>query len=445
MPPGLVRIPRNGPLASSFAQERIWRLSRSPEASAGYTVASENRIRGALDVAAMRAALEHVVMGNEILRTTYVEREGRPFQVVGRPRPIGVPVVELDGDSDPDAGVATILRRDAREPFDLERGPLLRLRLLRVDDDEHRLLRLCHHIVTDAQSWRVFCTDVARGYEALRRGNALPMIADRLQYADFAGWERETLRPDGPRYREEVDWWRRAFEPGRPALRLPFSRPTPVPDAAPADGVIHWGIEAGEAAALDELARRAGATPYAVRLALFAALLGLETGQEEILLGTYATNRRAETQSMLGFFSNPITLVLRFDPKLSFRRWLARVRGVVVEAKARSGIPYEGLSEELHRGGAPPPEIKTMFSLRSRWPELSFGGIEIGPPRYTIVGMPWGFSFIVDPKMESDRCMTVFDARIYDPGAVRGFIERYRRLVGRVLEKPNRRLRKLDL
>ena len=89
MPPGLVRIPRNGPLASSFAQERIWRLSRSPEASAGYTVASENRIRGALDVAAMRAALEHVVMGNEILRTTYVEREGRPFQVVGRPRPIG--------------------------------------------------------------------------------------------------------------------------------------------------------------------------------------------------------------------------------------------------------------------------------------------------------------------------------------------------------------------
>jgi hypothetical protein len=94
------------------------------------------------------------------------------------------------------------------------------------------------------------------------------MIADRLQHADFAAWERETLRPDGPRYREEVDWWRRAFEPGRPALRLPFSRPTPVPDAAPADGVIHWGIEAGEAAALDELARRAGATPYAVRLAL---------------------------------------------------------------------------------------------------------------------------------------------------------------------------------
>ena len=216
------------------------------------------------------------------------------------------------------------------------------------------------------------------------------MIADRLQYPDFAGWEREALRPDGLRYCEEVDWWRRAFEPGRPALRLPFSRPTPVPDAAPADGVIHWGIEAAEAAALDELA-------------------------------------------------------LRFDPKLSFRRWLARVRGVVVEAKARSGIPYEGLSEELQRGGAAPPEIKTMFSLRSRWPELSFGGIEIGPPRYTIVGMPWGFSFIVDPKMESDRCMTMFDARIYDPGAVRGFIERYRRLVGRVLEKPNRRLRKLDL
>jgi Condensation domain len=407
-------------------------------------VAAEMRISGPLDVDAMRAALQHVVMGNEILRTTFIERDGRPLQVVGMPRPIEIPVIELGDDPNPDPTVTEILRRDALEPFDLERGPLLRMRLVRVGEDDHRLLRLTHHIVSDGFSWRAFFADVARGYEAHRRGEPKPTITDRLQYADFAAWERERLRPDGALYGEQVDWWRRAFEPERPPLRLPFARPTPVRQAPAADGVIYWGIEPGESAALDHLARRSGATPYTVRLALFAALLGLETGQDEITVGTYAMNRPvAETQSMFGFFSNPVTLLLRFDPKLSFRRWVARVRRVVIEVKARGEIPHERLSEELHRSATPPPEIKAMFVLRTRWPPLRFAGLEIGPPRLTVVGMPWGFSFNVDPNRESEWCMAMFDARIHDPDSVCGFIERYRHLVRRILERPRRRLRRL--
>ena len=96
------------------------------------------------------------------------------------------------------------------------------------------------------------------------------------------------------------------------------------------------------------------------------------------------------------------------------------------------------------RGATQPPEINAIYSLRGRWTDLSFDGIEIGPPRYTVVGMPWGFSLIVDPNLEGDGCMAMFDARTYDPGAVRGFLERYGRLVRRVVENPNRRLRKLD-
>ena len=141
----------------------------------------------------------------------------------------------------------------------------------------------------------------------IAEASALPEINRGPQYADFAAWERERLRPDGPRYRDQLEWWRRAFGPEWPALRLPFSRAEPVPDAPETDGAIDWRIEPGEAAALDELARRAGTTSFVVRLAAFAAQLGLETGQEQIALGTYAMNRPlAETQSMFGFFSNPI-------------------------------------------------------------------------------------------------------------------------------------------
>jgi hypothetical protein len=407
-------------------------------------MASQMRIRGPLDTTSLRAAIQHAIAGQEILHTTFVERDGRPLQVIGAPPEVEIPAIELGGSQDPDAEIDVFLRRHALEPFDLESGPLVRMWLARLGDDDHRLLRLSHHIVTDWVSWRIFFTDVARAYGAHRRGERLPEIDDGPRYADFAAWERERLRPDGPVYRDQLDWWRRAFGPEWPPLRLPFSRAEPVPDAPESDGAIDWNVEPGEAAALDELARRVGTTSFVVRLAAFTAQLGLETGQEQIALGTYAMNRTLpETQSMFGFFSNPIVLTLRFDPKLSFRRWLARVGKVVTETKANSEIPYDRLVEELHRSDTPPPEMSAMFQTGSRWPPLEADGIEFGPPRYTTRGMPWGFIFLIDPHGESERWVAKFDARIYDPEAVRGFLERYRGLVSGVLLKPRRRLGRL--
>ncbi len=393
---------------------------------------------------AFRAAIQRAVARHDLLHTTFVEREGRPLQVVGVPPEIEIPVIELGGSRDPDAAIEGILRRYALQPFDLERGPLLRLWLARVGDDDHRLLRLSHHIVTDWVSWQIFFREVARAYGAHRRGERLPEITDGPRYADFAAWERERLRPDGPLYRDQLEWWRRAFETECPALRLPFSRPEPVADAPETDGTIHWSIEPEEAAALDELARRLGTTSFVVRLAAFAGQLGLETGQEKISLSTYAMNRPpGEAQSIFGFFSNPITLILPFDPKLSFRRWVARVQEVVTETKAHSEIPYDRLCDELHRSGTPPAEISAMFQLQGRWPPLRSAGIELDAPIYTTRGMPWGFSFVVDPNRGTELWSAMFDARIYDPAAVRGFIERYAALVRRVTAKPRRRLRRL--
>jgi hypothetical protein len=407
-------------------------------------MASQMRIRGRLDVDALRAAIQHAVAGQELLRTTYVEREGRPLQIVGAPPEIQIPVIEIGDAQDPDAAADAILRRHALEPFDLESGPLLRLWLARVSDDDHRLLRLVHHIVTDWLSWRIFFTDVARAYEAQRRGERLPEIASGPCYADFAAWERERLRPDGRLHREQLDWWRRVFESECPPLRLPFSRPAPAPDAPATDSGIRRQVDPEDAAALDELARRAGTTSFVVRLAVFAAQLGLETGQERIALGTYAMNRPpGEAQSMFGFFSNPIMLILPFDPKLRFRRWLGRVRDVVTETKAHSETPYDRLCEELHRGGTPPPEITAMFHRRTRWPPLECAGIELHPPEYTTLGMPWGFNFVAAANSENEKWGANFDARIHDPVEVRGFIERYATLVRRVVAKPNRRLRRL--
>ena len=116
------------------------------------------------------------------------------------------------------------------------------------------------------------------------------------------------------------------------------------------------------------------------------------------------------------------------------------MREVVIETKAHSEIPYDRLCEELHRSGTPPPEMSAMFQIGGRWPRLESDGIDFGPPRYTTRGMPWGFIFLIDPYRERERWVAKFDARIYDPEEVRGFLERYRGLVTGVLRKPRRRL-----
>ena len=407
-------------------------------------MASLMPIRGPLDVDVLRAAFQHAVDRQEILRTTFVEREGDPVQVIGPSPEIEMPLIELDPSEDPEAASEAILQRHALEPFDLETGPLVRVWLARVGDHDHRLLRLSHHIVTDWLSWQIFFRDVAAAYAARRQGEALPHPADGPQYADFAAWERERLSPDGRHYRDQLDWWQHLYASECPPLTLPSSRPAPIPEAPESDAILDLEMEPEDAASLDEMACRARTSPFMARLAAFSAQLGLSTGQEMIPIGTYAMNRPPEAQSMFGFFSNPVTVLLRFDPKLSFRRWLERVREAVAETKAHSEIPYEHLRDELHRGGTPPPEMSVMFTRLGRWPLLESAGIRLEAPRYVIRGMPWGFSVSINPNAARERFEAKFDARIHDPAAVRGFVVGYVELVRRVVARPRRRLRRLQ-
>jgi Condensation domain/Phosphopantetheine attachment site/AMP-binding enzyme C-terminal domain len=440
---GIARTPRTGPVPCSFSQERIWRYSRTPETSSGYTVACESRILGPLSVAAMRMALDDVVRAHEVLRTTYVERDGVPLQVIGPAFPIDIPLINLGG-HDPDARLAELLREQSEEPFDLERGPLIRMQLVRVAVGDHRLLRTSHHLLFDQRSWRVFLMDLARAYEARRRGEDPFTLDGRPEFADFAIWERQRLRSDGPLYRQEVEWWRRAFEAERPAQALPFERAEPVADAAREDGKVTRGIGNEATRALDDVGRSAGATSYALRLAIFAALLGLETGGKEVQLGTYATNRRtAPARSMLGFFSNMITLIMPFDRRLSFRSWLVRVMATVADAGAHRQLPYEQLCDELRRGGVEPPEVRAMFQVHERWLDVGFGDTKVESPRYRFQGMPWGFSLVVSRPQQGERWVANFDPRIHDPVGVQLFLEHLEQLGARVGAEPDRPLEEL--
>jgi non-ribosomal peptide synthetase component F/acyl carrier protein len=440
-PEPLTRVPRNTPLRCSLIQERTWQQSRTIEGSTRYTVARGVLIMGPLDIAALQRSVDRLVARHEVLRTTFAERDGEVVQIVHPPAPVELPLIEVDSAEAADE----LLFEEAGAPFDLERGPLLRLLLVRLQEDEHRLLRLNHHIISDGRSWEVFFEELILLYEADRRGEPPPLPAEKpLQYADFAAWEQRTLRPDSRRWREDVAWWRANLEGVPLRTPLPFARRDPDERAAAADGVAWLTLPPRLTTDLESLRREEGATYFMVRFAAFVALLAIMSDNTDLVVGTYTTTRRqVDTRDIFGFFANPVALRLRFEGNPGFRDWVGEVRAAVIEMSAHARIPYEALWEELHAAGISPPEIGSIFSVSDPMSPARFAGLEMTPLDRVYARMPWGLT--IQPRREwyGERCLAAFDATVLHPRAVRIFLKRYQRLLERICAEPDRPLREL--
>jgi hypothetical protein len=443
--PRLVRTSRQEPLPLSYAQERIWKFSRTPETSAGYTVACSHRILGPLDVGALRDSIGDVSRRHEILRTTFAEVDGQPVQIVHPPMPMSLPLVDLAETANAEEHATGLFRSEANRPFDLICLPLLRFWLVRIRKDEHWLLRISHHIISDTWSWKVFFRELSQCYEARLRGERLPLPeSDRLQYGDYAAWQRKTLRLEGRAYQDTVTWWKGLFSPPPPPLEFPFRRVDLVEDVDPREGLIWWGLDLQTTVRLDRVASEEGATYYAIRLAAFTALLAGVTGQPDVVLGTYVTNRsRVEVQSMFGFFVNLATLRLHCDGSLSFRQWVSAVRKKVGDAQSRGEVPYEQLCDELRKQGVNPPEIRAIFSVSDHTAPVRFGGLELTWLDRRMERMPWGFSLTFDQYDEQRRNRVAFDARLYDPNGVRELLAQFVRFLAAVSARPDEPLKQL--
>jgi non-ribosomal peptide synthetase component F len=269
------------------------------------------------------------------------------------------------------------------------------------------------------------------------------MEAPPLQYIDYAIWERAALRPRARGYQAEFDWWRRRFDTPVPPPRLPFERPVPDPAASPEEGFLRWGIEPRHSATLDRLGRTSGATFFMTRLAAASALLALETGAEDLVIGTPASTRtRPELQNMIGVFLNYVLVRLRFAGEPTFQQWLGEVRRSVIDTSAHVRIPTERLRRDLREQGVRLPMPAARFVA---WPALApmrFGGIELEPmPRRCAEAS--GFRLGVNRAYEADRCWAEFDPKVHDPRGVEEFLGRLRALVAAAAAEPDRPLRDL--
>ncbi|HKH47513.1 MAG TPA: amino acid adenylation domain-containing protein [Thermoanaerobaculia bacterium] len=378
--PLLARVPRDGALPLSLAQQRLWLIDQLQPGTATYNLPMALRLRGTLAFPALAATLGEIVRRHEVLRTTLSAVDGEPRQVVAPPSPVSLPVLDLSGLPAPERAMERLLVDEARRPFDLAAGPLLRVQLLRLGAEDHVALLNMHHIVSDGWSFGVLIREIAALYPAFLAGGPSPLPELPIQYADFSAWQRRRLQ--GEALEAEVAYWRERLLGAPPVLELPADRPRSSPQSD--RGALRIVRLAPDLSAeVAALARREGATLFMTLLAAFQTLLQRSSGQDDVSVGAPVAGRnRVETERLIGFFVN--TLVLRTDLSgdPTFRELLARVRTLTLDAFRHQDLPFEKLVEEIRpeRSLSHTPLFQAMLTLQNApREELELPGLRLRP------------------------------------------------------------------
>ncbi|MEW5929248.1 MAG: amino acid adenylation domain-containing protein [Gemmatimonadota bacterium] len=444
----IARRSGSGPAPLSFAQQRLWFIHQLDPASSAYNMPQAMRLRGGLDVAALRRALTELVRRHESVRTALVLDGGEAVQVVLPAGPVPFPVLDLaglPGEVRDDEALRRVAEEGAR-PFDLARGPLLRALLVRLGGAEWVLAFTMHHVVSDGWSMGVLVREIAALYGAFSQGRPSPLPELPLQYGDFAAWQRDWLA--GERLDEQLRYWRERLDGAPPRLELPTDHPRRQELGATESG-RPFEIPAETTRALRELGRRQGATLFMTLLAGWQTLLGRYAAQDDVVVGTPVANRtRAELEGLIGFFVN--TLVLRADlaDDPEFSALLGRVRESTLGAFAHQDLPFERLVEELapERSLSHNPLFQVMFALQN----MELGPVSLGEVETETLGRAdAGAKFDIGVTLveSGERIEGRIDYRtdLFDDATIERMAEHFRRLLEAAAADPGRRLSELRL
>ncbi|MBV9791145.1 MAG: AMP-binding protein, partial [Chloroflexi bacterium] len=376
--------PRSDTYPLSFAQQRLWFLDQLEPGSPLYNIPAAVRLTGALDQAALQRSFDAIVARHAVLRTTFHTRDQQPVQVIAPPAPVALPTVDLRHlpVAEREAAARHLAEQEALQPFDLGRGPLLRVTLLQLADTAHVVLVTMHHSISDGWSVGVVIRELALTYPTFARGDA-PALPDLpIQYVDFAVWQRQWLA--GAVLDTQLAYWQQQLTGAPTVLDLPTDRPRPAVQSFRGT-ILPFRLPPALSPALHTLSQREGATLFMTLLAAWYTLLFRYTGQPDILVGSPIANRtRTEVQDLIGFFVN--TLVLRGDlhGNPSFRTLLGRVRQMALGAFAHQDLPFERLVEAIQpeRHLSRSALFQVMFVLQNtpaqalRLPDLTLEAVD---------------------------------------------------------------------
>ncbi|SFL14046.1 non-ribosomal peptide synthetase [Lysobacter sp. cf310] len=435
-------------LPLSAAQQRIWFFERLQPGSGAYHVYGHHLLRGALDPVALERALADVIQRHDGLRMSFAEVAGEPRQTVAAQVEVAVPLIDLRG-LDPvarEAAARQYADEETESPFDLARAPLVRASLLRLDEEEHLLLLVMHHIVSDAWSAGVLFDELSRCYDARLDGQTPALPELRLQFGDAVLWQREAAQER--QVADQLEFWRQALDGSSGLLDLPGDRPrSPTPTGRGARH--HLRIPLSVAAGLADLARREHATLFMALLAALQTLLGRHAGQDDVVIGSPVANRGVDgVAPLIGLFVNTLALRGDLSGDPSFRELLARTRAHCLDAFEHAQAPLERVIDQLRLERVPgrTPLFQTMFVLQNAGTApLTLRGLNIEWFEPDVHTSRFELTLSLGASEAGLDGVLDYDSDLFDASTIARLADQYGVLLHRVLADPDLPLSRLSL
>jgi amino acid adenylation domain-containing protein/non-ribosomal peptide synthase protein (TIGR01720 family) len=447
--PAMAPVSRERALPLSFAQQRLWFLDQLEPMSNAYNIPSVVRLRGPFVPEVFTKAVEEVMRRHESLRTRFVTERGRARQEISPLTELTVPLVDLTSyeGAEQEQEVRRLAAAEVSKPFDLTTGPLVRLTVLQLADDEHVLMLTMHHIVSDGWSMGVLMRELTVLYDAFSRSELSPLPELPIQYADYAVWQREWLQ--GEVLDRQMKYWREQLQGAPRVLELQTDHPRPAVQSF-RGGLMRRRLSGELLHQIEALSRREGVTLYMSVLAAFVVVLARYSGEQEIVVGTPIAGRtRQEIEGLIGFFVNTLVLRTRVEERESVRQLLERVREVCLGAYTHQDVPFEQLVEELQpeRDLSHQPLFQVMYELEGGGDEQ---GWQIGDIQVEFEGVEsevakFDLTLRVKQGQEGWELGIEYQKDLYDPATIERMLEHLERVLQGMASDVRQQVRKLEL
>lgn len=431
----------------SFAQQRSWFLDQLTPENPFYNMPKALRLIGKLDAYALEQTFNEIIRRHETLRTTFAANNGQPVSIVSPSLTITLPFIDLRSlsENERESAAQQYMIKEVQCPFDLTRGPLIRLLLLQLQETEHILLITTHHIVSDGWSTGVLLRELAALYPAFCAGKPSPLPELSLQYADFAAWQREWLQ--GETLQNHLSYWQRQLD-NLPVLNLPTDYPRP-PVQTVLGARLSFALPQTLSEQLGILSKQEGVTLFMLLLATFKTLLYRYTNQKDIVIGSPIANRnRSEIENLIGFFANMLVLRTDFSGNPTFRELLQRVREMALEAYDHQDLPFEKLVEELQpdRDLSRTPLFQVVFALQNApMPTLALPGLTLqslaidkGTATFDLNMALWRTNQGLQGRIE-------YNTDLFEAATVTRMIAHFQQLLEMVIAHPEQRISDLPI
>ncbi|WP_050857992.1 non-ribosomal peptide synthetase, partial [Burkholderia pseudomallei] len=420
--PPIPLTPRDGRIALSLAQQRLWFLTQLEGVSEAYHMSGAVRLDGPLNREVLQRALNRIVMRHEALRTCFAREEGEPIQVIQPHADLTVSYHDLREAEQSEQRAKDLSQAHASAPFDLSRDLPVRVLLLQLADEAHVVQVVMHHIASDGWSVGVFLQELSALYGSFIAEQDDPLAPLPLQYADYAAWQRRWLASG--QLEKQGAFWQTNLSGAPTLLELPTDRPRP-PKQSHAGASVEVKLGAALSERVKRLSQRHGVTPYMTLLSSWAAVLGRLSGQEEVVIGSPVAGRnRTEVEALIGFFVNTLALRLDLSSEPTVGELLKRTKAQVLSAQAHQDLPFDQVVERVKppRSTAHPPLFQVMFV----WQNAHEGSLQIPGLRLSTWGdpltmAPFELTLAVREHQDDIACTLTYATSLFD----RATVERY--------------------